>query len=92
MGEDSRVTFREIHLFLHDVGCLLLCKLGDASNRSASTDNGPGFLRKTWVLVLYFLLQDLSNHAVGTVCLSLFWLSNRSGILEHSAQSHPEKW
>lgn len=46
MGEDSRVAFRETGLFLQSVGCLPLCKLGDASNGSAGTDNGPGFLQE----------------------------------------------
>lgn len=40
------MAFREIGLFLQSVGCLPLCKLGDASNGSAGTDNGPGFLQE----------------------------------------------
>lgn len=67
MREDGRVVFREIHLFLHSVGCLPYVSLVMPLIAVLVPITGLVSYRKMWVLVLYLLLLYVSNHAVGTV-------------------------
>lgn len=71
MGEDRRVAFREILFFLHSVGYFPYVGLVMPLIAEIVLIMGLVSYRKRWVLVLYFLLLYLCNHAVGTVCLSL---------------------
>lgn len=71
MGEDRRVAFREIHLFPQSVGCFPYVSLVMSLIAGLVLIMGLFSYRKRWVLVLYFLLLYLCNHAVGAVCLSL---------------------
>lgn len=83
MGEDNRMAFREVHLFLHNVACLPYVSY--ASNSTASTENWPGFLQENAgscsllsAPVIYVIMQWEQSFCY---C----WLSNRTGILEDNS-------